>query len=67
MSGSCHTHPLQSFGGVASGSFPAPDHEFPSYLEIELTARDADGLTGTAKRRLDPETVQLTLASGPAA
>jgi PKD repeat protein/glucose/arabinose dehydrogenase len=65
-SGSCHTHPLQSFGGVAGGSFPAPDHEFPSYLEIELTARDSQGLTGTATRRLDPKTVQLTLASQPA-
>jgi glucose/arabinose dehydrogenase/PKD repeat protein len=65
VSGSCHTHPLQSFGGVAGGSFPAPDHEFPSYLEIELTARDGAGLTGTATRRLDPDTVPLTLASDP--
>ena len=54
ISGSCHTHPLQSFTGVASGSFAAPDHEYPSYLEIELTARDANGLIGTATRRLDP-------------
>ena len=66
VSGSCHTHTLQSFGGVASGSFPAPDHEFPSYLEIELTARDARGLSATATRRLDPQTAQLRLASSPA-
>jgi glucose/arabinose dehydrogenase/PKD repeat protein len=66
VTGSCHTHPLQSFGGVAGGSFPAPDHEFPSHLEIELTARDSAGLSGTAIRRLDPKTVQLTLASQPA-
>ena len=66
VSGSCHTHTLQSFGGVASGSFPAPDHEFPSYLEIELTARDARGLSATATRRLDPQTAALTLASRPA-
>jgi hypothetical protein len=51
---------------VASGSFPAPDHEFPSYLEIELTARDARGLSATATRRLDPQTAALTLASRPA-
>ena len=65
VSGSCHTHPIQSFAGVSGGTFAAPDHEFPSYLEIELTARDAQNLTGTAMRRLDPETVQLTLASDP--
>ena len=66
VSGSCHTHQLQSFTGVSSGSFPAPDHEYPSHLEIELTARDVNGLSGTALRRLDPETVPLTLASSPA-
>ncbi|MGH3100994.1 MAG: PKD domain-containing protein, partial [Thermoleophilia bacterium] len=47
VSGSCHTHTLQNFSGVASGSFPAPDHEYPSYLENELTARDAHGLSAT--------------------
>ncbi|HWM11710.1 MAG TPA: PQQ-dependent sugar dehydrogenase, partial [Solirubrobacteraceae bacterium] len=65
-SGSCHTHQLQSFAGVSGGEFPAPDHEYPSHLEIELTARDTNGLSGTAMRRLDPETVPLTLASSPA-
>jgi PKD repeat protein/glucose/arabinose dehydrogenase len=65
VSGSCHTHPLQSFSGQSGGSFAAPDHEFPSYLEIELTARDSGGLTGSATRRLDPQTVPLTLASEP--
>ena len=65
VTGSCHTHPIQSFAGVAGGSFAAPDHEFPSHLEIELTATDSHGLSGTATRRLDPQTVQLTLASDP--
>jgi len=64
-SGSCHVHQLQSFAGVASDSFPAPDHAYPSYLEIELTARDSAGLTGIATRRLDPRTAQLTLTSQP--
>src|SRR6185369_3078719 len=27
----CHTHPLQSFVGIDSGSFDAIDHEYPSY------------------------------------
>ena len=64
--GSCHVHPLQSFGGVAGGSFQAPDHEYPSYLEIALTARDSRGLTATVTRELQPRTVRLTLASQPA-
>jgi PKD repeat protein len=35
----CHTHAVQTFSGVASGSFTAPDHEYPSYLDLRLTAR----------------------------
>ena len=26
----CHTHDVQDFHGVASGSFSAPDHEYPA-------------------------------------
>jgi PKD repeat protein len=37
----CHTHVLTTFNGVASGSFTAPDHEYPSYLELKLTAKDS--------------------------
>ena len=40
----CHTHALQTWAGTATGSFVAPDHEYPSYLELELTATDASGL-----------------------
>ena len=36
----CHQHPIQNYTGVASGSFIAPDHEYPSYLELSLTATD---------------------------
>jgi glucose/arabinose dehydrogenase/PKD repeat protein len=61
----CHTHTVQTWSGVASGSFNAPDHEYPSYLELELTATDAAGLTHTVKRRLDPRTVDLTFESSP--
>src|SRR5262249_17656795 len=43
----CHTHPVQDFIGVASGSFAAPDHDYPSYLELRLTATDSGGLTDT--------------------
>jgi glucose/arabinose dehydrogenase len=61
----CHTHPLQSFAGVSSGSFAAPDHEYPSYLELKLTATDSGGLKDTKTVRLDPKTVVLTLQTTP--
>jgi hypothetical protein len=62
---SCHTHDLQSWTGVSTGSFTAPDHEYPAYLELQLSATDSRGLSTTVSRRLDPRTVQLTLASSP--
>jgi hypothetical protein len=57
---------VQDFAGVANGSFVAPDHEYPSYLELKLTATDSGGLTDTTNVRLDPETVQLSFVSDPA-
>ena len=62
----CHTHPLQTFDGVTAGSFNAPDHEYPSYLELSLTATDSGGLAATASVRLDPKIVLLTFHSAPA-
>jgi glucose/arabinose dehydrogenase len=61
----CHTHPLQTFPGVASGSFTAPDHEYPSHLELTLTATDSGGLTDTKNVLLYPQTVDLTFQSSP--
>jgi PKD repeat protein len=61
----CHTHLIQTFNGVASGSFIAPDHEYPSYLELKLTATDSGGLTDTKTLRLDPKTVALTFQTDP--
>jgi hypothetical protein len=61
----CHTHQVQTFNGVASGSFVTPDHEYPSYLELELKATDSGGLTDTRTIRLDPKTVVLTFTSTP--
>ncbi len=61
----CHTHPVQDFTGVASGSFTAPDHEYPSYLELQLTATDSGGLTNSKSIRLDPRTVVLTFQTNP--
>ena len=50
---------------MASGSFTAPDHEYPSYLELRLTATDSGGLTNSVSRRLDPRTVALTFQTSP--
>ena len=62
----CHEHVVQDFAGVASGSFVAPDHEYPSYLELRLTATDSGGLRDTKSVRLDPKTVELSFRSEPA-
>jgi PKD repeat protein len=61
----CHTHLAETRVGVTSGSFAAPDHDYPSSLEIRLTVRDSGGLTGTASVTLQPRTVNLTLQSSP--
>ncbi|MBE2320848.1 PQQ-dependent sugar dehydrogenase [Solirubrobacter sp. CPCC 204708] len=61
----CHTHPVQTYTDTASAAFVAPDHEYPSHLELSLTARDAAGLTTTRVARLDPRTVDLTMTSDP--
>ncbi len=61
----CHAHNVQSFPGVASGSFIAPDHEYPSFLDLTLTATDSDGNTSAKTVRLNPRTVVLTFTSNP--
>ncbi|MFO0701018.1 MAG: PQQ-dependent sugar dehydrogenase [Nitrospira sp.] len=61
----CHTHSVQSFSGITTGSFSAPDHEYPSHLELKLTVTDAEGLTDTKSVMLNPQTVALTFNSIP--
>ncbi|WP_272473957.1 LamG-like jellyroll fold domain-containing protein [Baekduia alba] len=62
---SCHIHTLQTTNGVASGTFLYPDHEYPSYLTIQLTATDTTGLADVKTVRVDPKTVDLTFNSTP--
>jgi glucose/arabinose dehydrogenase len=61
----CHTHLIQTVSGVSTGSFTAPDHEYPCWLEVQLTATDSGGLTSTTSVRLDPKTVVLTFKTNP--
>jgi glucose/arabinose dehydrogenase len=61
----CHPHPMQDFAGVSTGSFSAPDHEYPSTLTLTLTATDSTGAKASTSRVLSPQTVNLTFASNP--
>lgn len=61
----CHAHPLQAFPGVASGSFPGPDHEYPSYIEVRLTATDSRGLSASTAVSIYPLATPLTVTSSP--
>jgi hypothetical protein len=61
----CHTHVLQTFDDVASGSFTAPDHEYPSYIEVRLTATDSGNASDSDSVDLQPRTVTITLQSAP--
>jgi hypothetical protein len=56
---------VRDFPGVAGGSFVAPDHDYPAYLEFRLMATDSKGLTDTESLRLDPKTVKLRFAFRP--
>ena len=62
----CHQHPMQDFQGVSGGTFVAPSHEYPSYLTLSLTATDAGDLSSVVTRRLDPQTVTVSLQTSPA-
>jgi len=61
----CHQHVIQDFLDTKSGSFAAPDHDYPSSLTIDLTVTDAGGLTDTESVTIDPRTVNLTLDTAP--
>ena len=62
----CHEHGIQDFVNTAGGSFAAPDHEYPSYLELRLTATDSNSNTDTETVRIDPQTSTVTVHTSPA-
>ena len=62
----CHEHPLTQLDGTDRGAFAAPNHPWPSWLELRLTATDTDGNQDTSSLRLDPRTVNLRLTTSPA-
>lgn len=62
----CHAHPLQVFPAVEEGELTAPDHDYPSKIELSLTATDDRGLSATKTFLLDARGVDLAVASEPA-
>ncbi|HEX3242983.1 MAG TPA: PQQ-dependent sugar dehydrogenase [Solirubrobacterales bacterium] len=63
--GGCHAHPLQVFPGVFKGDLLAPEHDYPSYIEVSLRVTDERGLAATKTVRIDPSTVDVQIASEP--
>ncbi|HEY2334421.1 MAG TPA: PQQ-dependent sugar dehydrogenase [Solirubrobacterales bacterium] len=61
----CHKHPLDTFSGVEEGEFVVPEHDYPSYLEINLRVTDERGLTTSKTLKLQPRTVQFQIESEP--
>lgn len=62
----CHDHVLQTYTGKSGDSFVAPDHAYPSELQLTLTATDASGLSNTTEVRLLPRTTTIGFATNPA-
>jgi hypothetical protein len=64
----CHEHPIQTVTGSAGGSFTAPDHEYPAFLEVRLTATDPvnPALKATDSVVVEPRTTTWSFNSIPA-
>jgi hypothetical protein len=62
----CHQHPIEQFHGVRSGSFVAPDHEYPVRLLLQVTATDAGGVSAAQTLEILPNTRTLTVAANVA-
>lgn len=62
--GGCHRHPLNAFDGVRRGSIVAPEHDYPAYIDVQVTAEHL-GQTATRTVRLRPRAVELTFRTDP--
>jgi glucose/arabinose dehydrogenase len=61
----CHVHPVQTWDKVSSGTLNAPDHAYPSHLELILRAKDSGGAEATTSVALDPKTSDLSFHTDP--
>jgi hypothetical protein len=53
------------FPATESGSLIAPEHDYPSGIQLTLTATDTRGLSASESLELEPRPVSLRLASDP--
>jgi glucose/arabinose dehydrogenase len=60
----CHVHPIGTRTG-ASGTFTAPDHEYPSRLVLRVRVVDDGGFAVERSFELSPKTVDLSFATTP--
>lgn len=63
---SCHEHHLWTRTGQTSGSFEAPDHGYPSHLELRVRVEDLYGAADSDSVLIYPESVTITMESRPA-
>lgn len=63
----CHVHPLRTFSGIRSPELIAPQHDYPSYIEVVLSVADGRGLAGVETLKIQPRTVDVSLSSDPPA
>jgi glucose/arabinose dehydrogenase/PKD repeat protein len=61
----CHPHSVQTFTGVKSGTFVAPDHEYPSHLKLRVTVTDTGGLTDSKLVEIYPKTGTVGADTSP--
>jgi glucose/arabinose dehydrogenase len=61
----CHSHPLQDFPGTWSADLIAPEHDYPSFIEITLTASDKRGLTARKTIKLTARGFVVHIKSSP--
>lgn len=61
----CHQHIEGSWTGVDAGSFVAPDHEYPSWLELRVSVSDSVGGVAEVGVALQPRTSTITLQTDP--
>ena len=62
----CHSHIITSYSDVKSGTFDAPDHEYPSHMKLSVAVTDSMGLTATDEVEIFPKTGTVAATSDPA-
>ncbi len=61
----CHEYELANVPDSAGGSVTAPDHAYPSHIEIRLTTTNSIGETEHKTRRLEPRTATVNVDTSP--